>query len=86
MRLSVIDGDPGYAPYNLIKDKGSVKIFLDDEELRLCYTADEELGMVVKTVVDDKGNIVLTPDGYEVAAEVLYGDVRIIVGEQNELE
>jgi len=41
MRVSVKKNDPGYSNYS-----HRFKVFLNGEELKYCFTADEELGMV----------------------------------------
>lgn len=69
MRISIIEGDPGYSPEAL---RGGTKVLLDGVELDDCVTADEELGEVrVYTGFD----IMSRP-----RTEVRRGVVKVVIG------
>lgn len=73
MRISVKPDDPGYSP--LAKDG---YVFLDGRKLDMCFTADEELGMVWVYKKKDKGLCYLDEEG-ELAVECLKGHVQIVL-------
>jgi hypothetical protein len=62
MRVSANENDPGYANFAMATANGKkVSVFLDGEEIRSCVTADDELGFVVRMVLDDKGLCQIDP-------------------------
>jgi len=76
MRLSVRVDDPGYDS----KAFGA-KVFVDEIEITLCHTADEEQGVAVCYIADAKGQPTADPTWPFRAAEVIRrGAVRIVPG------
>jgi hypothetical protein len=74
MRVSTLKDDPGYA--NLQMFLGCT-VLLNGAEVRFCFTADEEHGMVVVGHLAD-GHMYVDSATGEVAVETLFGAVQII--------
>lgn len=73
MRLSVIKTDPGYSPKAFIP---SLKVTFNDVEQNACViTADEEQGLIVRYVKNEKGELVHTNGVAH--TETVTGKVRI---------
>lgn len=63
-----------WPPYN-------VKVLLNGEQLKTCLYADDEQGYAIIHVKDPDGNYVLTTAGDDVEQRKLYGDIKILVGD-----
>lgn len=72
IRISVLDRDIGYWPG--IHKKG-LEIFLDDERVLECITADEKLGTMIRLARDSKGKLIR--GSVELSLEECKGDIRI---------
>ena len=70
MRVSVIEGDPGF-----LIDAYDYKVFLDGVELPMCVTADEELGEAV-IIKEKDGKILLNEDNGAIH-ETVKGKIKI---------
>ena len=77
MRISVKKEDLGYRP-----DAFSVRVKLDGEEIKDCFTADEELGEAHCVARNDKGELYVGKSGNELAKVVKRGKVKIIPPEK----
>lgn len=79
MRLSTIEGDPGYSEWRrAIESGGTVKVFLDGVEITHCLTADTDHGLVQRCVLDEDGKPQLDPsDPDKIWDERVTGDVSI---------
>ena len=73
MRLSVLKDDPGYHPHAA----GGALVFLNDAQVKRCFSADEERGVVVCADLDDAGRVRLNDRRTEVLKKTLHGRVRI---------
>jgi len=73
MRLSVDRFDPGFNPR--LANKACP--YLNGKCVRHVVTADEDLGIIVKYVTDNSGNIVLDYIKKEIVREQLHGEVSI---------
>lgn len=73
MRVSVRKADHGYE--NLIRGQ---RVYLDGVEQHHVVVADEELGLVEKHLLDEKGNKQLAHDRRSVRTIVRRGEVRIV--------
>ena len=71
MRVSVEEGDPGYAPYL----RGGCKVFYEGYERNHVVTADEENRMAIVIALDAKGNVIVEND--RIKHETIYGHIRI---------
>lgn len=71
MRLTVLDDDPGIRIY----PGQHYKVYLDGEEVKSCFTADDEKGEVIAAVLDEKGHMI--SEYGEIKRQTLYGTVRI---------
>lgn len=69
MRLSMLEGDPGYNPVLGLK----AKVLLNGAEIKDCVTADEEAGLAIIYTLDCDAT------GEPVTAE-LHGVVSIQIG------
>jgi len=73
MRISVLDGDPGFNPELARR----VRVLLDGEDITTnCMTADEESGTALIYVRDPAGRILLTGHG-QPARLIVRGAVSI---------
>lgn len=81
MRVSVYQDDPGYYP----PEAPRLQVFLNGELMTCVATADEELGMIVQFKQDAAGLLALTADGTDIAKETLYGVVKILPYEEQQL-
>lgn len=72
MRYSVWKTDPGYANW---AKHGSLNVYLNGELMTRVFTADTDLGEVIRGKVDAKGCVLLNGD--EVATETLHGRVEV---------
>jgi len=72
-RISVIPSDPGYDP-NIPKLK-RYKVIVDGEEVRRCYTADENTGLALVGIDDDFGRPIVND---EIVRDWITGEVQII--------
>jgi len=73
MRLSVLDGDPGFNPELARR----VRVLLDGEDITTnCMTADEETGTALIYVRDPSGRVMVTGYG-QPACIVVRGSVSI---------
>lgn len=77
MRISIRKNDPGY---HLLAHKCSP--MLNGEEIRHCFTADEETGECFCYKTDDKDNIILNDSKTEIVEIVRKGDVKIIIPDE----
>lgn len=75
MRVSVDKDDPGFIGIGPTTPR--YRVYLDDREVKLVITADDEAGIVICHKVDENGRAVLGPVPYELASETLRGRVRI---------
>lgn len=74
MRISIRKNDPGYHPELL-----PCHVYLDGQELFLCFTADEEEGKVYCFEKDDHGKYLMDPDNPQKLKEItLSGNVKIV--------
>ncbi len=71
MRISVNKDDPGSR-----EDAYDAKVFLDGKELKACYTADEEMGMVhcFKQPLTE-----CSCGSGRLLTETLYGNVKVVM-------
>lgn len=74
MRLSMIEGDPGYD--DRLPDQ-RVVIFFNGEEMSYVLTADEEAGILVRYKRDANGHYIANPQTGDAVTETLYGGVKI---------
>lgn len=72
MRVTVLDDDPGE---RIIPGHERITVYLDDEEVKCCLTADDVKGEVVDVERDGNGHIVVVNG--EVQRRTRYGQVRI---------
>lgn len=75
-RISVVPGDPGYRCR-----PGDYAVFLNDERLEDCVTADVERGLCLVYLRDGSGEIITTPDGTGFATYWKTGKVEICFAE-----
>lgn len=73
MRISVLQGDPGYLGDAA---SGRYTAFLDGKKLERCVTADEEKGMALVYSADSNGRIITDATGTP-AKEWRFGKVEI---------
>ncbi len=80
-RMSCVAGDAGYFDFcKATGDRMRVRAFLDGVEQKYATVADERLGMIVRQVTTERGNI--AHDGLgNILEETVYGDVQIFVEE-----
>lgn len=78
MRLSGHRRSPDYRPW----EARHAKIYLDGREVRHCCLADEERGYVIVEQHDGAGRLVL--EGDQIATQLRYGEVRIVLPEKPE--
>jgi hypothetical protein len=71
MRLTVLDDDPGIRIY----PGQRYKVYLDGEEVKSCFTADDENGEVIAAVLDEHDRMIA--ENGEVKWQTLFGTVRI---------
>ena len=77
MRVSVIEGDPGYKKWAVL-----CRVLLDGEEVSHCFTADKEKGEVYCYVTDKNGRMVLDHENpRNVKTVVKRGKVLIVLPE-----
>jgi hypothetical protein len=73
MRVSVRIDDPGFRSTSF-----QCEVFLDNETIKLCFTADEELGEAHCFKTDDEGNLVLAEDKQSMQTIIRKGVVRVV--------
>jgi hypothetical protein len=78
-RISCDKDDPSYWRFCEAQADGKkVLIFLNGVEVSHCLMADEELGFVVRCVLDGSGNIQIDPaNPYRISVERVTGAVEI---------
>lgn len=74
MRVSVIEGDPGYVPPH---ESARCRVTLNGREVRGCVTADEEIGIVTFVELEPDGKHMVVRGG-EVQYRRDVGKVEII--------
>ena len=72
MRITVLDDDPGE---RIIPGRERITVFLNDEEVEYCLTADDVIGEVVDVKHDGKGRPIVVNE--EVQRRSRHGQVRI---------
>jgi hypothetical protein len=72
MRITVLDDDPGK---RIIPGAERYEVRLDGEIIKYCLTADDEKGLVIFAVADERG-LMKALNG-EVEKTTLYGRVEI---------
>ena len=77
MRLSADSSDPGFDRYKSMR----ATVTLDEKIQRFAITADEELGLVHRYVLDENFDPVLGPENGELKTETVYGVVKITLKE-----
>jgi hypothetical protein len=79
MRVSTDKDDEGYRQFVAAQANGkTIRVFLGGAEVLKCITADDELGFVVRNVVDASGNSQLDPiDPTHIWTERVLGNVEI---------
>ena len=75
MRASINKDDIGYVP-----NAFNYRVKLNGKILMNCFTADEELGEAHCYRSDKEGKLITDDSGVEIATEILYGKVEIIIG------
>lgn len=78
MRISCNEEDPGYKNWSRVY-AGHLQIYVDGVLVPRCVTVDEEEGIAIRAVFDDKGKPVFNERRDEIVKETLRGDVRIAV-------
>lgn len=73
MRVSVLPIDSGYKNY---REYRGCKVLLDGQVIERVFTADDELGEVVRAAMNGDGQPYILDD--EIATETLYGKVEIV--------
>jgi len=73
MRVSIRENDRGFNPRAF-----DCEVFIDNEAIKECFTADEELGEAHCFKADDAGNLILTADKKRVQEIIRKGVVRIV--------
>lgn len=77
-RVSTEKDDPGYISLAKLRSDGhTVKVYLDGIEQKNAVTADAREGFVKRSMVTEKGNIVVAFG--EIINETLYGSVDIVI-------
>jgi hypothetical protein len=80
MRISTRRDDPGHVIFEcLVAQKKRVEVYLDDELVTNCVTADSNLGFVVQSVLDENDLPVLNEDRTDIKTIRKRGKVRIEV-------
>ncbi|MCL8382060.1 hypothetical protein [Xanthobacter aminoxidans] len=74
-----ISADPASPDYYAAKAPGA-RVLFDGIEIDRCRLADEERGYVIVTLVDGVGRVVL--EGEEIATQLRYGEVKIVLRER----
>ena len=78
MRLSAVEGDPGYEPYLKLGDRcEKVRVLLEGVEHKNVLTADTDMGFIEVYEIDDSGNIRWDRQSGEAFRKHLYGHVVI---------
>ncbi|ELF4773450.1 hypothetical protein ACKQC9_23680 [Klebsiella michiganensis] len=72
MRLTVLDDDPGE---HIVPGRERITAYLDGNEVKHVFSADDDKGEVIAAVLDSRGHI--TAENGEVKRQTLYGFVRI---------
>lgn len=72
MRITVLDDDPGR---KINPGYESYRVSLDGEEVKHCFTADDEKGEIVEAVRDESGWMIA--ENSEVKRRTRYGKVTI---------
>lgn len=72
MRLTVLDDDPGE---HIVPGRERITVYLDGNEVKHVFSADDDKGEVIAAVLDSRGHI--TAENGEVKRETLFGHVRI---------
>ncbi|MCK7098667.1 hypothetical protein L8P93_14055 [Enterobacter kobei] len=72
MRITVLDDDPGR---KIIIGLERYTVFLNGEEVKHVFTADDEKGEVISAVLDERGY--MTVENGNVKQQTLYGKVTI---------
>lgn len=72
MRITVLDDDPG-RKINPVRERYGVS--LDGEEVKHCFTADDEKGEIVEAMTDAGGRMIA--GNSEVKRRTRYGKVTI---------
>ena len=81
MRLSVIEGDPGYDPYQKLGNRRErVRIFIDGVEQQHVLTADSELGFIDAYETGEDGLVLINLEKSEFYEKRLFGNVEIRIG------
>ncbi|WP_424813564.1 hypothetical protein [Roseococcus sp. YIM B11640] len=75
MRVSIVEGDPGYMPPGATI---GFKILLDGEEQNACVTADEEQGLIVRYKRGEGGKLLAVALDGDLIREEVRGKVEII--------
>ncbi|MFG1193342.1 hypothetical protein [Xanthobacter flavus] len=77
MRLSADSSSPDFHAWEV----RNAKIYLDGREVQHFRLADEERGYVIVSPVDGAGRFLL--EGDEIATQLCYGEVRILLPERS---
>lgn len=72
MRMSVNKDDPGYH-----KKAQYYQPFLNGKKVDLCYTADEDMGYLLRHKTDNSGQVIVDWGKGETVKEQLFGHVEI---------
>lgn len=72
MLLTVLDDDPGE---HIVPGRERITVYLDGNEVKHAFSADDDKGEVIAAVLDSRGHI--TAENGEVKRETLFGHVRI---------
>ncbi len=72
MRITVLDDDPGR---KIIIGLERYTVYLNGEEVKHVFTADDEKGEVISAVLDERGY--MTVENGNVKQQTLYGKVTI---------
>lgn len=72
MRITVLDDDPGR---KINAGRERYRVLLDGEEVKHCFTADDEIGEVIEAVIDE-GDRMVAEKG-EIRRRTRHGKVAI---------
>ncbi|WP_194206795.1 hypothetical protein [Superficieibacter sp. 1612_C1] len=72
MRITVLDDDPGKKINPAVE---RYKVFLNGEEVKHCFTVDDEKGEIVESMTDESGRVI--SENSEVKRRTRYGKVTI---------
>ncbi|HDU2896284.1 hypothetical protein [Klebsiella aerogenes] len=73
MRLTVLDDDPGE---RIVPGHERVTVYLDGNEVKHVFSADDDKGEVIAAVLDRRGYLIA--ENGEVKRQTLFGQVRIV--------